>query len=233
MSGSRRDIIGQFSKQSKDWVRAIMGSVVGIGTLIIEHFTQRPLSWPWFLVLVVAGLAWHYHSELEKAKRQQDSNDILSSDPWIYFQLIDHRDQLARRTLIELHNRGGSMAHKIVIRPIELERRRAVFKEVDFLDVDAKCEVIPEISGMSPIFRYDLLNFIRGEANDSGKGTGRECTVSVFATYKDQTEKRCFKAYFDIIYFLLNDALHREKSLISDVKPLFEIRHKKTVRIPS
>jgi hypothetical protein len=231
MATSPRDILHQIITHAKHWERAVMGSVVGIGTLIIEHFTQRQLSWTWFLVLVLAGLAWHYRSEWERVKKQEDSNDILSSDPWIYFQLIDHRNELARRTLVELHNRGGGMAHKIVIRPIELERRRAVFKEVDFLDMNAKCEVIPEISGMSPIFRYDLLNFIRGEVNDSGKGTGRECTVSAFATYKDQTEKRCFKAYFDIIYYLLNDALHREKSLISDVKPLFEIRHKKTVRI--
>jgi hypothetical protein len=213
------------------------GWVTTFGPQITLPAWAKQESWPklslsWVLVIVLVTLFFTLLEGSYRLHQSTANDDVLPSDPRIYFRLIDHRQELARRTPIELHNRGGSIAHKIVIHPVDMDRRRATFKEIDFLDVGAKIEVIPEISGMSPIFKYDLLNFLRGGANDSGKGTEKEYRVSVFATYKDQTERRCFKVYFDIVYHLLNDALYREKSLISDVKPLFEIRHIKTVRIP-
>jgi hypothetical protein len=232
---------------SNHWVVVVIGAfvtaygwVTTFGPEVTMPAWAKQESWPklplpWVFVIVLTALLFTLIEGSYRLHQTTSNDDILPSDPWIYFKLIDHRYELARRTPIQLHNAGGGMAHKIVIHPVELGRRRAIFKEVDFLTADATCEVIPEISEMTPTFKYDLLTFFRSEANDSGKGTEREYTVSVFATYKDQTEKRCFKVYFDIIYYLFNDAIYREKSensLLSDVKPFFEIRHRRTVRIP-
>ena len=38
------------------WKQALMGPIVGIPILLWEHLTGRPLTWAWFLVLVLAAL---------------------------------------------------------------------------------------------------------------------------------------------------------------------------------
>jgi len=44
-----------------------MGPIVGIPILLWEHLTGRPLTWAWFLVLVLAALDLQFYREL-KAK---------------------------------------------------------------------------------------------------------------------------------------------------------------------
>jgi len=194
------------------------------------HFHKLPVSWA--LVIAFAALFFVVLEGSYRLRSQTVGNDLLPSDPLIYFELIDRRSELARRTPFEAHNRGKTVAHNILIHPIELGRRIATFKEVDSLDTGDKAEIIPEVTDMGLIFKYDILNFLRHEANESNKGTAMEFTVSAFATYKNHTGKRCFKVHCEIVYYLLNDALFREHSLLSDVKPLVEIRHKGTVLFP-
>src|SRR6266853_702911 len=58
------------------WKRALLGPVVGIGVLVVEHLTGKPLSFPWFLVLVLAGLAWQCWDELKREKTKKRPENI-------------------------------------------------------------------------------------------------------------------------------------------------------------
>ena len=46
-----------------------MGPVVGIGVLVYQQMTGKPLPWGLFFALVFAGLALHFYRELEKVKK--------------------------------------------------------------------------------------------------------------------------------------------------------------------
>ena len=108
------------------------------------HFHKLPVSWA--LVIAFAALFFVVLEGSYRLRSQTVGNDLLPSDPLIYFELIDRRSELARRTPFEAHNRGKTVAHNILIHPIELGRRIATFKEVDSLDTGDKAEIIPVVT---------------------------------------------------------------------------------------
>jgi len=50
------------------WVKVLLGPVVAIGLLAYQQVTGKPLTWGWFTALILAGFAWHFYSEFQKAK---------------------------------------------------------------------------------------------------------------------------------------------------------------------
>jgi hypothetical protein len=206
------------------------GPLVNVPALTkLESLPKLPL--PWALVIVLCALLFTLVEGSYRLTERRKVTEVLPSDPQIYFSFIDRRGELMRRTPFEARNQGQGVARNILIHPVDLDRRRASFKEVDSLGVEVRCEIIPNISNMGALFKYDFINFIIHDINESSKEAGTEVVIPLFATYKDHTGKRCFKICFDFVFYRINHAVFGEHGKFREVKPNFEIRHKDPVLI--
>ena len=159
------------------------------------------------------------------------SRGLKDSDPHVFVNFLDMRNTLARRTVFELHNQGGSVAQKIVIEPVKLSPGVATFEEVDTLGKDAKHESIPQIESVGWLYKYDFLNLVRLEVDRLGKAGDQEFFVPMVATYRDLIGTE-FEVSFDFFYSPYNNLLHGESEILKKVKQFYGIRNTK-IRIVS
>jgi hypothetical protein len=141
--------------------------------------------------------------------------------------LLDRRNQVPNCTPFRLHNRGGGVAHNILIAPVELERRLVTFAKEDSLDVGSTTEVLPQVTNMGAILKNDILNALRWEVNESAKNLANAefFSLPMCASYTDYTGKRKFRARFVVVFYLINDALFKEGPL-KDIKPRIKVENK-------
>jgi hypothetical protein len=199
-----------------------------LGLTVHAYFETRPKK----------GLPVHASAELlsklanlHTPKILGRSRGLKDSDPHVFVNFLDMRNTLARRTVFELHNQGGSVAQKIVIEPVKLSAGIANFEEVDTLGKDAKHESIPQIEGVGWLYKYDFLNLVRLEVDRLGKAGDQEFFVPMIATYRDLIGTE-FEVSFDFFYSPYNNLLHGESEILKKVKQFYGIRNTK-IRIVS
>lgn len=183
-------------------------------------------KWHWYVwvigLLVIAAFALFEVGHSVFA----ETGEVTPSDPYLYLDLIDRRRELSRRTPLSVTNKGGGTARKIQIHPIRLRKGTAEFREIDHLGVGLPVEAVPEIENAGVLFRYDLLNLLQHEANESGEA--EQLTVRASVTYKNQTESRCFTLPFEIIFNSIRFMLHKDDdSPLNKINPIIEIKHGK------
>jgi hypothetical protein len=191
-------------------------------------------KWPWYVwvigLLIVALIAI-----FEGGHRQfllLRGSEIGADDPILHFSLVDKRKQMARCTPFFVCNDGRNVARKIQIQPICLKKGTAQFRTIDHLvGAGDTAEAVPEISNCSPLFKYDFLNLLQHEANESASIDGN-IVIAAVATYKDHAEKRCFTAPFEIVFNTLRFMLDKDESLTNTVRPVLEIKHGKVSVAP-
>jgi hypothetical protein len=148
-----------------------------------------------------------------------------SSGPRVYVQVLDKRRDMHPRTPFEITNQGTDVAHHIQIQPIKLTVGVAEFEEVDFLEVAAKREVLPEISKASVFQKYNVFSLFLKEWNAANDLGTREFVIRALATYTDHSGQSRFQVSFDIVYLPINDILYETWPESRDRKPLFEVRN--------
>jgi hypothetical protein len=75
------------------WKQALMGPVVGIPILLYQQLSGKTPSWGWFVALVLGGLAWQYHTEYKRVKKE-----VKLETPKLFLVHIDPKNDIERFT---------------------------------------------------------------------------------------------------------------------------------------
>jgi hypothetical protein len=114
------------------WKQALMGPIVGIPILLWEHLTGRPLTWAWFLVLVLAALDLQFYREL-KAKpsspeypkvylRYEKTADTSIEDSGFFLEV---EKGIRRNDVFTVSSRKKSPANRNAMGPAQRRNRGA------------------------------------------------------------------------------------------------------------
>ena len=144
----------------------------------------------------------------------RDSVDVEPNDPRIYVDVLDRRGGFAGdappATVFRFRNGGGTVAHKIQLRPITSSLGEAVFEKVDSIAVGENREVLPKIERAGIFQKNDIADLLMKQWNAAGELT-EEHAVPCSVTYEDYSGKLKFESTFDLVYFPIHDISRRNR----------------------
>lgn len=129
--------------------------------------------------------------------RLKDSETFPDTGPRPYLEVEDPIGEGFGKTLFHFTNRGGEVAHKVQVQPVNINRFTVVFDSIPFLPVNQSITIVPTIPGIGINGSHELINRMVKEweeAWEQGRLASQdqvdEWKTEILVTYEDFAKKR-------------------------------------------